>query len=74
MTTPFRFLIRFRDESGRVHYGEVDEPKRADQLVGTTVKILQGESPWDPNLHTTGQEATIAEVIRAKRLLQCATH
>jgi hypothetical protein len=74
MMTPFRFLIRFRDQSGRVQYGEIDKPKRADQLVGTTVKVLQGESPWDPNLHTTGQETTIAEVTRAKCLLQCAIH
>lgn len=66
MTTSFRFLIRFRDQSGRVHYGEVDGPKRADELVGTSVKVLQGESPWDPNLRTTKQETTIAEVTRTK--------
>ena len=70
MTTPFRFLIRFKDKSGRVCYGESDGPKDADKLVGTTVKVLEGESPWDPNMRATGQEATIAQVTRTKCRIQ----
>jgi hypothetical protein len=70
MAPPFNFLIRFKDKSGRIYYGESDGPNDADKLIGATVKILHGESPWDPNMRATGQTATIAQVIRTKCLLQ----
>lgn len=69
MAPPFRFLIRFKDKSGRVYYGESDGPNDADKLIGATVKILHGESPRDPNMRATGQTAPITQVIRTKYLL-----
>lgn len=35
-------FIRFRDPDGKVHYGEVSQKQLAENLVGTSVNILEG--------------------------------
>lgn len=55
----FTRLVRFRDPSGQILYGEA--PQDAT-LVGQTVLTYSGSNPWDPDLKATGQTAEVAEV------------
>ena len=61
--TVFRYLIRFKDAAGTVLFGEAGGPSAADALLGKTVPIYQGTSPWDPNLKATGENAVVKELL-----------
>ena len=61
--TVFRYLIRFKDAAGTVLFGEAGGPSAADALLGKTVPIYQGTSPWDPNLKATGAKAVVKELL-----------
>lgn len=59
----FQYLIRFKDESGNIKYGEVGKPTSAESLIGSTVRVLEGINPWDPDLHLTEETAKVLEVF-----------
>ena len=58
----FRYLIRFKDVSGKILLGEAGAPKKAETLLGSTVRVYQGSAPWDPNLKLTERTAEVKEV------------
>lgn len=55
----FNYLVRFQDESGNIHYGEAEGSK---QLEGQTVRVYDGESPWDKNFSLSQKTSTISKV------------
>jgi 2-keto-4-pentenoate hydratase/2-oxohepta-3-ene-1,7-dioic acid hydratase in catechol pathway len=61
--TVFKYLIRFKDAAGTVLFGEAGVPSAADVLLGKTVPVYQGTSPWDPNLKATGTNAVVKELL-----------
>lgn len=61
--TAFKYLIRFKDASGRVFFGEAGGPSKAEELLGKTVPTYSGTSPWDPELKATGEKATVKELL-----------
>lgn len=61
--SPFKHLIRFKNASAKIFYGEAESVAVSDtSLVGRKVYIFDGESPWDDNFQLTGRAETIAEV------------
>lgn len=56
----FDRLIRFEDESGNVHCGDLPYPFPAEGIDGRSMKILRGDiaNGYMP----TGQEATVKKV------------
>ncbi len=64
MSTPkFTRLIRFANSAGRIYYGEADgKDLTPEGLVGQTVPIYQGESPWDSDFIQSLQTEQIAKV------------
>jgi hypothetical protein len=60
---PFKHLIRFRSGSLQVLYGELERlDSTGEMLVGRTVHVFDGDSPWDPNFRLTDREEVVAEV------------
>ncbi|OAA65649.1 fumarylacetoacetate hydrolase family protein [Niveomyces insectorum RCEF 264] len=60
----FDRLIRFVDESGRIHFGELPKDHAWDKdLHGIEVAIYSGETPFDENLKLTGQKAVVKKVL-----------
>lgn len=59
----FDRLVRFRDAQGHVHQGEASAIPWTENLVGKTVKVFSGSSPWDKDFRLTNEEATISEVL-----------
>lgn len=60
----FKRLIRFEDAAGKIHYGEV--PGETDcfaDLIGLSVRLYDGTSPWDTSLHLTQSTEKIAKVL-----------
>lgn len=61
----FGKLIRFKDPSGQVFYGEAKGLPRITQegLVGADVPVFAaGEEPWSSKFNLSGSTAKIAEV------------
>lgn len=58
MAERFSNLVRFKDSDGKVQYGEVES---ISDLIGQTVTVYDGESPWD--IVPTDKKATIAELL-----------
>ncbi|KPI42411.1 Fumarylacetoacetate hydrolase domain-containing-like protein [Cyphellophora attinorum] len=61
----FRKLIRFKDASGQVYYGEAGDLKdiTQDGLLGADVPIFEGQNPWTPGFVLTESRRTISEVL-----------
>jgi hypothetical protein len=59
----FKRLIRFRNPAGNIHYGEVDTiGSTLEKLLGETVPVFRGQSPWDDDFSQTSEREEIAEV------------
>ena len=72
----FRKLIRFKDATGQVYYGEAGDLAAITQggLVGASVCVFFGENPWSPDFAITGTTKTISEVCSVHQAclsLQC---
>lgn len=61
--TVYKYLIRFKDVSGKTLYGEAGGPSKAEALLGKKVAVYQGTSPWDPNMKATGEVAEVKELL-----------
>ena len=61
--TVFKYLIRFKDASGKILFGEAGGPSKAEALLGKKVPVYQGASPWDPNMKATGEIAEVKELL-----------
>jgi hypothetical protein len=62
----FTRLVRFADTSGRVWYGEADgKDLTREGLVGQSVPIYDGESPWDEDFCRTSDTKEISQVRNA---------
>ncbi|RSL96391.1 hypothetical protein CEP52_011484 [Fusarium oligoseptatum] len=61
----FGKLIRFKDAAGTAFYGEAEGLPSINKhgLVGSSVPVYAGESPWDPNFRLTAETKSIAEVL-----------
>jgi len=60
----FSRLVRFKNPRGEVHYGEFEAKAPTwDQLVGTSVSVYKGDSPWDDNFTLSDEKEEIAEVL-----------
>ncbi|GME64626.1 Fumarylacetoacetase [Neofusicoccum parvum] len=57
----FTNLIRFKDEHGKVLYGDVPESS-LNNLVGASVTVLTGD-PFEGGLSPTSEKATVKEVL-----------
>jgi len=63
----FKHLIRFKAPSGRVFYGDVELVYGAQSsYVGQTVRVFEGEKPWDADFKISDRSETIAEVTAFK--------
>lgn len=56
----FTNLVRFKDEAGKILYGDCPE-SALDKIVGTSVPVLNGD-PLNGGLSSTGDTAVIKEV------------
>lgn len=60
----FKRLVRFEDDAGATHYGEVPESHRwQDDLAGVTLNIYEGGQPWESNFKLTKHTAKIVKVL-----------
>lgn len=59
----FKYLIRFKDASGKILFGEAGGPSKAEALLGKVVPVYQGTSAWDPELKATGETAEVKELL-----------
>ena len=58
----FKYLVRFEDHEGHVHYGETSAEGARSDLTGLSVNIYEGTAPWDDGFHISEKKATIAQV------------
>jgi 2-keto-4-pentenoate hydratase/2-oxohepta-3-ene-1,7-dioic acid hydratase in catechol pathway len=58
MLQSFDRLIRFKDQNGKIRYGEAPDHR---DLIGKRVLVYNGTLPWD--LSETGQEAEVVEIL-----------
>jgi hypothetical protein len=60
----FGRIVRFRDETGSVQYGEVedDQSLTKDKLQGLSVPVYGGRQPWDDDFKLSNEKKTIKEV------------
>jgi len=64
MMSAFNRLVRFEDHAGAIHYGEVPEDTAWDvDLIGLTVCLYEGDSPWHTNFHLTNSKGKIAKLL-----------
>jgi 2-keto-4-pentenoate hydratase/2-oxohepta-3-ene-1,7-dioic acid hydratase in catechol pathway len=61
--TVFKYLIRFKDAAGTIFFGEAGGPSTGEALIGKTVPVYRGTSPWDPDLKATGESAEVKELL-----------
>jgi hypothetical protein len=61
--TVYKYLIRFKDASGTVLFGEAGGPVAAEALLGKKVPVYKGTSPWDPNMEATGEIAEVTALL-----------
>ncbi|RVX69036.1 hypothetical protein B0A52_06749 [Exophiala mesophila] len=61
----FGRLIRFKDASGSVFYGEVEQSSSLTEqgLTGLTVPIYNGSQPWDDEFALTGEKKIVETVL-----------
>jgi hypothetical protein len=60
---PFKHLVRSQNASSKVFYGELQTVDDFDTtLIGQTVRVFNGDGPWDTNFRLSDQEECIAEV------------
>jgi 2-keto-4-pentenoate hydratase/2-oxohepta-3-ene-1,7-dioic acid hydratase in catechol pathway len=57
----FTNLVRFEDDQGAIHYGDVPEDCLLD-IIGCRVPILAGD-PFEDSLQLTGQQAVVHKVL-----------
>ncbi|RYO55576.1 hypothetical protein AA0113_g8722 [Alternaria arborescens] len=61
---PFKHLVRFQNASSKVFYGELQTVDDFDTtLIGQTVRVFNGDGPWDTIFRLSDQEECIAEVL-----------
>ena len=59
----FKHLIRFKTSSGKVFYGDVELLRdTASSYVGQTIRVFEGEKPWDPDFKLSDRSETVTEV------------
>lgn len=59
----FNYLIRFRDSSGQIRYGEADGAISAEsELLGRSVNVYTGE-PGDQNFRLSNEKAVVSTVL-----------
>jgi hypothetical protein len=61
--TVYKYLIRFKDASGTVLFGEAGGPVAAEALLGKKVPVYKGTSPWDPNMEAMGEIAEVTALL-----------
>ena len=73
--TAFGKLIRFKNASGNVFYGEAKalEAVTEDTLIGAMVPVYEGGEPWDSTFRLTKQQETIA-MVQYRPLEGCKDH
>ncbi|OAL33541.1 hypothetical protein AYO20_07227 [Fonsecaea nubica] len=61
----FGKLIRFKDANGDIYQGEAEGLPAITKsgLIGSSVPVYSGESPWDPDFKLLPETRTIAEVL-----------
>ncbi|KIW86364.1 hypothetical protein Z517_01760 [Fonsecaea pedrosoi CBS 271.37] len=61
----FGKLIRFKDAYGDIYHGEAEGLPAITKsgLIGSSVPVYSGESPWDPDFKLLPETRTIAEVL-----------
>lgn len=61
----FNRLVRFQDESGETHYGEVEIAGECtrESLTGLNVRVYEGGEPWDEGFVLTGKTRVIERVL-----------
>ena len=64
----FGCIIRFKDDSGDVHYGELDADRKItkDTWQGLSIPIYNGQHPWDDDFALTSEKRIVREVRRLK--------
>jgi hypothetical protein len=65
----FTNLIRFKDEKGEVHYGDVREDQ-LDSLIKSKVAVLEGD-PFQGGVIPSGRMAVVHEVRRSSGARFC---
>lgn len=62
----FQRLVRFEDEQGTVHYGELgNNTVDGSSYIGLYVNTFEGTTPWAEDFQATGRSARITKVRNA---------
>lgn len=60
----FNRLVRFEDNHGGIHYGEISaKHKWTDSLVDLTVPVYDGTLPWEADFRLSERTAKIVKVL-----------
>ncbi|KAK5051554.1 hypothetical protein LTR84_003206 [Exophiala bonariae] len=59
----FKYLLRFEDENGNIHYGEAGGPGSEGDFLQQKLKTYSGKTPWDPDFQLSDKTATIAKIL-----------
>ena len=64
MGLAFERLVRFKNASGKVFYGELGDlvPLKPQDLIGKEVPVFNGTVPWSDSFGATTQVEVISEV------------
>ena len=71
----FGKLIRFKNASGNIFYGEAKalETVTKDTLLGAMIPVYEGGEPWESTFRLTEQQETIAMVC-CRHVEGCKDH
>jgi hypothetical protein len=59
----FGYLLRFKNPSGQVWYGEAAaETVASGSFIGSSVPVYNGNTPWDLDFQLAGHQETVSEV------------
>jgi len=72
----FQQIVRFKDESSNIFYGEVDLEGKltVDNLVGSSLRVYSAGVPWDDGFILNGEKKTVKEVSSTSLLLFSKQH
>lgn len=64
MPAPFERLVRFKNHSGEIFYGELglDDTPTKEDLIGRKVQVYTGIHPWDEDFKVLSSQEKIVEV------------
>jgi hypothetical protein len=66
----FGYLLRFKNPSGQVWYGEATANSVAESsFVGSSVQVYKGSAPWDLDFQLVDHHETVSEV---HELISCS--